>query len=292
MQETILRKYLDLDDDIRRRMYFEQSLKGMSGASHKVEFSWYSITPAHMETGQEIPASYGLTVGQIDDMSQSVRIHLPDGKSAILARHSPIARLAPNLRRFLDAHSIDLRLINVSDESVDVDVVDKSDLLASLESKRVGAQRFNGTTKLGSGIQTIEKAKQASLVAIDIDLANNGNVKPLGPQADAKRTLSFVALGNGVHWTDKDKNVLRTYVDFTYLVKDDSIIRYANYVKDLAGEENDFIDFFQNYFKGMTKQPVDDFEVLDEDFVIITPEDEGRPFRDVIADHLARHNPL
>jgi hypothetical protein len=54
-----------------------------------------------------------------------------------------------------------------------VSVLDSEVPLASLESKRVGAQRFSGSDALGSGIQTIEKAKQTSLVAIDFDLQFN-----------------------------------------------------------------------------------------------------------------------
>jgi len=176
-------------------------------------------------------------------------------------------------------------------ETVDIDVIDTSRLLASLESKRVGAQRFSGSDKLGSGIQTIEKAKQASLVAIDLDLGHNNNVKPLEPPGTQKQLLSFVALGNGVHWTDKDKAILGTYVDYTFLVRDAGIIDYASYVQEQAGEEDDPLEVFMSYFKGLTKQPDDDFAVSDDDFEIIVPEDETRSLRGVLLDHVRRVNP-
>jgi hypothetical protein len=96
-----------------------------------------------------------------------------------------------------------------------------------------------------------------------------------------------VALGNGVHWTAKDLAVLGTYVDYTYLVRDAAIIRYAEYVQELSGDDpEEFIDYFMAYFQGMTKQERDDFEVLDDDFTIVAPEDEGRSLTQVLRDHI------
>ena len=191
------------------------------------------------------------------------------------------------LREFLQDRTIDLRLWSVEDGRATVDIVDKSRLLASLESKRVGAQRFKGSDELGAGIQTIEKAKQASLVAIDLDLAFNGSVKPLQTDAGEKDLVSLVALGNGVHWTKKDRQVLGTYVDFTFLVKDDSILRYADFVKAKADAEGEpFMQFFMDYFVGMTKQPPDGFVASHDDFEIVTPSTEGRPLLTVLRDHI------
>ena len=51
---------------------------------------------------------------------------------------------------------LDIRVTPSEDESIVADVLDLSRPLASLESKRVGAQRFSRTKKLGPGIQTIE----------------------------------------------------------------------------------------------------------------------------------------
>jgi hypothetical protein len=202
----------------------------------------------------------------------------------------PTPRTGP-LRVHLDQQHRDLR-IRRCDGGIDLDVIDRSRLLASLESKRVGAQRFSASEKLGSGIQTIEKAKQASLVAIDLDIRHNGSVKPLEEAAGQdKGTISIVALGNGVHWTAKDRALLGTYVDYTYLVRDTAIIRYAEFVQALADEDDDFLDFFMAYFQGMTKQERDDFEVDDDDFEIVAPSGESRSLREVLEQHAAAFNP-
>jgi hypothetical protein len=290
VQETLLRWYLEDDETLRRRMFLEQQLEGRSGARHKVEFSWYAITPYDgLVQGGEVPGTHGLSIVRIDPVQERVQIRGPwHGRDIWIAAGHLTPRSGP-LREHLDRHNLDIR-VRKANGDVDIDVVDRSRLLASLESKRVGAQRFSGSDKLGSGIQTIEKAKQASLVAIDLDLRHNGSVKPLeGP--NQKTTISVVALGNGVHWTSKDRAVLRTYVDFTYLVKDKAIIRYIKFVLDQCGEEEDPLEFFQAYFQGMTRQERDEFQVTHDDFQIVEPDTEDRSLRQVLANHMTAVNP-
>jgi hypothetical protein len=286
VQEIILRRYLEQSDALRRRMYLEQQLRGRSGATHKVEFSWHPLQSETVESAQELPGSDGLKVAAIDFAGNKLRLNIPGATTyAILDAGMPTPRTGP-LRKHLDRIGKDLRIYQVDRSSAVVDIVDRKRLIASLESKRVGAQRFSGSDKLGSGIQTIEKAKQASLVAIDLDLEHNGNVKPLEEAGSRKQLLSLVALGNGVHWTAKDKAVLGTYVDFTFLVKDSAIIRYAEYLREMAGEDIDFMEYFMAYFKGMTKQEPDDFLVRDDDFSIIVPEAENRSLLQVLEEHV------
>lgn len=286
VQEIILRKYLEQSEDLRRRMYLEQLLEGRSGASHKVEFSWYAVHNAAVRPGKEIPEAVGLRISRLLPLTDQLRVSLPNGEASYLLSLDKATPRSGPLREFLDSHKIDLRIRAVDEKFALLDVVDRSAPIASLESKRVGAQRFSGSDKLGSGIQTIEKAKQASLVAVDLDLLHNGSVKPLEDAGFRKRLISLVALGNGVHWTPKDHAVLGTYVDYTFLVKDAAIIRYADYLRDAAGDEVDFMEFFMEYFKGMTKQEPDDFEVYDSDFVIITPDSEQRSLLNVIEQHV------
>lgn len=290
VQEIVLRKYIEQSEALTRRLYLEQKLEGASGASHKVEFSWYAITPVLATVGRQIGTS-GVTLVSANDLTRSVVLKTPEGRSKTVKLDAPHIVSGP-LREHLNARSLDLRVRSISSAGVAIDIVDRSKLLASLESKRVGAQRFSGSNKLGSGIQTIEKAKQASLVAIDLDLKVNGTVKPLQTPGGEKQLLSFVALGNGVHWTKKDKQVLGTYVDFTFLVPDKSIIRYAEYVKNKAPEGADTMKHFMAYFAGMTIQTEDDFEVADDDFSIIVPEAETRTLKQILEAHCSRVNPL
>jgi hypothetical protein len=282
----LIRKYLEQDEEIRRRMYLEQKLLGASGAAHKVEFSFHPLeTHSGLQASDIVPGTDGVAISLISPEVNTLRLHASGDRPELARIGRPIAQ-AGALRQHLNNQAIDIRIVDIQPSGVTIDVVDRSKLLASIESKRVGAQRFSGSEKLGSGIQTIEKAKQASLVAVDLDLKHNGSIKPLQNTGEPKQLISIVALGNGVHWTEKDKAVLGTYVDFTWLVRDAAIIRYAQYVRDLAGEDVDFMAYFSEYFVGMTKQPPDDFEVTDDDFSIIAPASETRSFREVLYNHI------
>jgi hypothetical protein len=289
MQEVLLRKYLSSSHELRRRLFLEQRLEGASGAHHKVEFSWFARTPAiALAPGDEVLGLSGVRIAAVDGPGERVRLELPDVGREWCRPGAPLRRGA--LHAHLEANRLAVRVIEVEEEHASLDVIDKSQLLASLESKRVGAQRFSASEKLGSGIQTIEKAKQASLVAIDLDLKHNGNVKPLEDSDTPKKLISLVALGNGVHWDEKDLAVLGTYVDFCFLVGDAAIIRYAEFVQELAGEA-EFLPFLMDYFQGMTKQVPDEFEAKDDDFVVATPSTEARTIKEVLEEHLMRVNP-
>jgi len=291
VQEVILRDYLQESTTLRRSLYLERKLVGASGAGHKVEFSWFAYRSHRLSVGDSVPSTDDLTVSAISPSSQQIFVR-KRGSSSKGTSIDVGSALTGSLTQALEDDT-DLRLFSVSEDTCVVDVVDFTDLRASLESKRVGAQRFKGSKKLGAGIQTIEKAKQASLVALDLDLAANGTIKPLQSNAEQKKLLSFVALGNGVHWTKKDRAVLSTYVDFTYLVTDAVILRYAEYVRDKwksAGSQKGYMEFFSDYFVGMTKQGHDDFEIRDEDFEIIVPTNEPRAFKAVLEEHLSQLN--
>lgn len=125
------------------------------------------------------------------------------------------------------------------------------------------------------------------MVAVDFDLKYNGAAMSLGGRDAERPYRSFVILGNGVHWTDHDLSILNTYVDYTYLVRDSAIVRYAEYVRkkaELDGE--DFFNYFMAYVKGLTTTPPDDFKVHDSDFVPCRPRD-APPLKELLTKQFA-----
>src|SRR4051794_35891719 len=103
VQEVILKKYLEADDGLRRRMYLESLLKGESGASHKVEFSWYATQPLGLvPIGDELPDTGGLRLVAADEINQKIRVDGPWSGNAVtlgLGRNATqVARLGPHLR--------------------------------------------------------------------------------------------------------------------------------------------------------------------------------------------------
>lgn len=290
VQEVILRRYLERQSALRRRMFLEQSLRGRSGASHRVEFSWFAMESFEVGLGDEIPGTGSLRLVSVDHSGGGVRVGRGDWDRPVKLDAATRSR---KLRDHLAGMCLDIRVTPSGDESIVADVLDLSRPLASLESKRVGAQRFSRTKKLGPGIQTIEKAKQAALAAVDLDLEYNGSVKPL-PIKSPRALVSLVALGNGVHWTDKDLAVLGAYVDYVFQVEDSAIVRYADYVRRLweaGGSNSGFLEYFMAYFQSMKTPPADSFEVGDDDFRALSPTGESRSLASVLAQHIERTNP-
>ncbi len=263
---------------IRDSMIYEPRIRGFSDATHKVEFVLFQpLEVLEMEAGQQLDSTQveglSLSVSKVDSERKSAAITLTyAGRKVRCTVSTDKIITSKNPRQLLEPDHLEIKAWIRDDRSVRFSILNRADPVASIESKRVGAQRFSGTEKLGSGIQTIEKAKQASLVAVDFDLKYNGTAMAIGGRDAVRPYRSFVILGNGVHWTDHDLAVLDTYVDYTYLVRDSAIVRYAEYVRQkaaLAGE--DFFSYFMAYFKGLTNTMADDFEVRDADFVPVRP---------------------
>ena len=300
VQEIICRKLLMQSQKLADAVIFEPYLMGASTADHKVEFVFFQPTLAldfSLTEGDTIGPFTRLTrvSHKVDDVTitllrvrgESAQFkveHAGNKYKFTLWLHEHMKAEGP--LELIGTKGGSVKLSAVTADSARLVFVDRDDVRASVESKRVGAQRFSGSDKLGSGIQTIEKAKQASLVAIDADLYFNKTIKALA-QPGERRYISIVVLGNGVHWTDKDRAILKTYVDFTFLAKDDSIIRYLDYVKAKAVAAGaDFKTYLMAYFQGMTKTPPDSFAVTAADFEIIEPAAETRSLNDILDQHI------
>lgn len=292
VQEIIVRKILEACPILRERMLFERLLPGFSGATHKVEFLFYALLQ-RLRIGQSLVRD-GIEVQYVDFAADTAKLRwravgTSKWRGCTL---KPRAVVGKALGTALRERSVGLLM---PAGQTTISVLDLNDILASVESKRVGAQIFKDSTKLGSGIQTIEKAKQTSLVAIDADLKANRVVRPItlrdGVDPEARRYISVVVLGNGVHWTANDHNILKTFVDHTYLVRDEVMIRYGDYVQELAKKAGAGVPkFFMSYFDGMTRAKPDDFAVSREDLITIEPAEDLRPLARVLEEHMERHN--
>lgn len=279
VQEILCKKLLQQSVTVRDALVYEPKVPGHSGATHKVEFILFQPMEAReLAVGAsarpwETAPGLRLRAAAIAEDLASAHLEITVGKTAKRYRVAPGALLVlhPTHRDLVPEGAL-VQVVAISAGSVRVSLLDARRPLASVESKRVGAQRFAGSDNLGSGIQTIEKAKQASLVAVDFDLRFNGSVLPIMGRDSVRPFRSFVVLGNGVHWTTHDLAVLGTYVDYTFLATDEAILRYAEWVReraDAAGQE--FFGYFMRYFQGLTKTPPDAFDVTAADFVPLVP---------------------
>ncbi|MCT7952380.1 hypothetical protein NG798_21520 [Ancylothrix sp. C2] len=296
MQEVMLRKYLMQSPAVAERILLEHSVEGLSGATHKLEFLVCNLSDRLVMPINQ-PIQYGgIELQMVSGKNDSAKI-----VARWLDEDNPV-RLVSEIKKGATFNSKPLllrlrreglvaRLIEVSSDYAELALLEPAVPLATIESKRVGAQRFSSSDKLGAGIQTIEKAKQAALVAIDADLRFNGTVKPQAVPQQLRRYLSIVVLGNGVHWERKSRRVLLTYVDHVYLVPDTSIIRYCDYVRNLSQQKGeDFLQFYMDYFSGMTTMKNDNFQVDDDDFVAL--EGDSVSLLTVVEQHITNINPI
>ncbi|MFP2911493.1 hypothetical protein ACLESD_42000 [Pyxidicoccus sp. 3LFB2] len=278
VQEILVKKLLLTSPRLRDSVVYEPKIRGRSGATHKVEFVFFQplsavTVPVNGSTAFPNATHIKISVSAVNAVARRAQFTLTVGENKIRGSMSEGELSSLKLRGLLEHHNAQLRLVSVTDTGARFSLLELENPKLSIESKRVGAQRFSNSESLGSGIQTIEKAKQASLVAIDFDLAFNKSILALTGRNGKRPFRSIVVLGNGVHWKKNDVAVLETYVDFTYLATDAAIIRYAEYVRrkaDASGQP--FKDFFMSYFNGMTKTPLDDFKVTKGDFTVICPE--------------------
>lgn len=280
IQEILIKKLLLTDEKIGDCLIYEPRVPGRSGATHKVEFVVFApelVIEAAVGHSLRIPAlAMEIKVLKLDAPQRRARISARTEKQVttklVTVDHAfPVSVLHHGRQTELR-----IKLIRITKDRCRISVLRAAEPLASLESKRVGAQRFASSDKLGSGIQTIEKAKQTALVAVDFDLRFNDELLARSPsRTSSRRFRSFAVLGNGVHWTPHDLSILATYVDYTFQVKDETIIRYAQYVEQLAvAAGQPFLSYFMAYFNGMTKTPPDKFVVSCDDFIRMCPTDE------------------
>jgi hypothetical protein len=273
VQEILCKKHLLISSAVRDCVIYEPKLAGRSGATHKVEFVLFKpAAVVELSVGKPYPVSptLALTLLGTDSAAHAAKFSIAAGakKKRVTVR--------PRLVMTVPDSSHVLKLVKADATAVRFSILDTHKPVASIESKRVGAQRFSGSEKLGSGIQTIEKAKQASLVAIDFDLKYNGTLLAQSASGANRSFRSFVVLGNGIHWTVNDLAILETYVDYTYLVDDAAVVRYAEFVRKLSLDSKaDFFNYFMTYFQGMTNTPPDAFTVTAADFVPMRPSGAG-----------------
>lgn len=291
VQEIIVRKHLLQSSRLSDAVLFEYQLPGFSGASHKVEFVFVQPVRAIEFTHNQSYTLGNLSFTLLTADSNRAKFRIQAGGQVLQSGF--VLHYGPNntrVQQLFQSASLSIKLSAVEAGRARLSILNMRDVRASVESKRVGAQRFSNSDALGSGIQTIEKAKQAALVAIDADLMFNRTIKAYAAASpDTPRSYkSVVVLGNGVHWTTNDRQILGAYVDYTFLIPDSTIIRYAEFVRGLAEQAGQpFFEFFMSYFQGMTKTPPDAFTVDGSDFQIIRPENESRSLLEILENQMS-----
>jgi hypothetical protein len=93
--------------------------------------------------------------------------------------------------------------------------------LAKIENNKVTLALFDCLT----GPQTIEKAKQASLVAMDIRRKIDGHWGKEDIPEDKKTIISILVLCEFSHWEVKSRNVIKTCIDHNLIMPDVVLVK-------------------------------------------------------------------
>lgn len=100
-----------------------------------------------------------------------------------------------------------------------------------------------------AGPQTPEKAKQASLVAMDIRKEIDGRWGKDDIPEESKQIISILVLTEFSHWEPKSRNVIKTCIDHNLVVPDEIIIQAFILFEKVFGLTNMFNKINKNDFQ-------------------------------------------
>jgi len=114
-------------------------------------------------------------------------------------------------------------LLGTENDLIDIDENIRNCLIVQLKDIVNGKTRWMVNNCL-TGPQTIEKAKQAALVAMDVRRAVAGKWGKEELTAEENSFVSVLVIGEVSHWEPKSRNVVRCCIDHNIVVTDEVLI--------------------------------------------------------------------
>ena len=235
------------------RLDTEGKLEGYTTAGHKVEFGFYNdLTNKRQLFGAVECKCVGVEVTKSGSANRHIRtlginesISI-DFSARWMQRSESVSftvlSISPNQAKL----SFENTEINVAiGDNIKIAVDEHSSLHAVLpnESMYEKVQNIvrackivkiesiaNGKIKMSlwnclTGPQTIEKAKQASLVAMDIRRKVDGHWGKEDIAEESKSIISILVLCEFSHWETKSRNVIKTCIDHNLIIPDEIMIK-------------------------------------------------------------------
>jgi len=290
IQEIMIWKLLRSSELVRQRVLGEIWVAGKSGARHKVEFVLLSnILSTCVTTGDVLDLktrNLTIDVGEIDEEHVQVKIpEISEVPCVIYVSELNGVGIPKKYRQALDDLSIAIKVLEVKNGKARLCVLNLSDPLVDIESKRVGIEETKGELLVGP--QSIEKAKQTALVAIDLRRKYGRAWKY---NHEMGRLISIAVLGNGASWKQKDLAILSEYMDYTAVIRDNSVVRYVKWVISQNKDSTISPDkALLGHFKGTKSTPLDAFQVRPDDFETIHPKSgDGKLLLEIIEEHIRK----
>lgn len=291
MLELITMGKIYSNNDLRRRLKIEPKLVGFTSAGHKVEFAFYHLgrngrLDLNRLFGSIECKKVGVEVTKAQRTKRAAICVRPNHPLLIRFSQQWLDETRSYSINF-ESNTENTAKISITDaEGTVIDTVDMSideDMKFVMDEdgnfvvvkpneilfdKIPGIMRVCKIFKLSrvardeayfetfdclTGPQTIEKAKQASLVAMDIRRNIDGHWGKEDIAEENKSVISILVIGEFSHWEEKSRNVINTCIDHNLIVPDAVLIKaFELFESEFLDDKNiNFWDMIsKNHFEG------------------------------------------
>lgn len=313
------------NEDLKKHLATEGKLEGYTSAEHKVEFGFFDdpkkkknlfgaieckcvgveetkATSGHTQTlkvGDSFDILFNphwleeqikvtITLKEIHDTSATVELtNTQDDRC-----HTILIPIENNIKLIIDEHQKFLNTTPNGDMLTEIPSIIRMCKTVKLKSISKTDCTFTLWNCL-TGPQTIEKAKQASLVAMDLRKKTDGCWGKEDLTED-KKTFTFIhVLCEFSHWEEKSRNVIRTCIDHNLLIPDAILIHAFNSFEGKFGtaDMRDFITKKQFEKNPVVRELV--FEILNHfDNHILYDIEQNQYVNIILQDNKLQINPL
>jgi hypothetical protein len=258
MLELVVMAKIYADKDLSKRIVYEPKLLGATGAGHKVEFAFFESDQSPVDgkpfgfieckkVGVEVTkhslTKDGLLVLSLNEvlkipLTRAWMVHdlhfelsVTDISDAGIEVSTQATSLQPNRITLVPQQNIKLV---VTEDGV-LHILGPEDSLRQIPGivricKYLRFEAIKGGSSTWSlwdcltGPQTIEKAKQASLVAMDVRKRVDGQWGRDDLTEEQKTITSILVLTEASHWEEKSRKVITLCVDHTIIIPDEIIV--------------------------------------------------------------------
>jgi len=257
MLELVVMAKIYSDPELAKRIIYEPKMVGATGAGHKVEFGFYeshAMLAEHKPFGFIECKKVGVEVTKDSSTRNGLR-SLNAGDIISMSFKRKWINKTIELKMTVSEISSDFVSVVVSSnqgnksftvpikgairivvtEEGTLHIVSPSENLRDIKGimricKYINLETIQNDTSAWSlfdcltGPQTIEKAKQASLVAMDVRKMVDGKWGRDDLAEDEKSVTSILVLTEASHWEEKSRKVITTCIDHNIIVPDEIIV--------------------------------------------------------------------
>lgn len=251
MLELVTLGILYKNQELSKHLLIEPKLEGFTTAGHKVEFGLFE-DKSNMDTlfGSIECKKVGVEVSSKSKKVIEYNSTKPfvfsnkwlSNRILIKLKYASLNDTTVNLEVYNDTDLVNSFNLTIGDtikfvltENEDIYILSNETLFESttdnirvckyIQLKKITPEKITlEISNCLTGPQTIEKAKQASLVAMDLRKKIDGHWGTEDVDFENRKMTSILVLTEFSHWEEKSLNVIKTCLDYNLVVPDEVII--------------------------------------------------------------------